>query len=189
MIAIPVELNGEKKTFLLDSGAPKTIIKRSSSCRSQLHLKTVISGAKGVNNSSLSGMDIVKIKSLWILPAFKLIDAETISMNLSHLEAELDQTIHGLIGFDFLKAYDILFNYQALTLSANQTRNEFDTYRNEQFKDRAMDCSHSFHAGGPYSSHRYRAWRDKTLAMGIDSGAESNLLDDDLFAEFQSHAN
>ncbi len=41
-----------------------------------------------------------------------LTDGDALTMNLAHLETELDTEIYDLIGYDMLKNYDVLLDYR-----------------------------------------------------------------------------
>ncbi len=174
LIAVDVVLNGIQRKFILDSGSPKTLlnshyIMKDSTQRS-------ISSLKGVAGN-ISGMDIEKVSSL-DFNGIQLNNQDIITMDLTHLEEALEYEFYGLIGYDFIKDYDVIFDYKKLTI----TLIDPDTY--EEYRNKILLNSQLEIVAFELKKHIpviQANINGKTLKFGIDSGAEANLIDDDLF--------
>lgn len=179
LIAVDVLLNGVKRKFILDSGAPRVILnahyvsKKDSASRS-------ISSSQGVNGS-ISGMDITEVNQL-DFGGIQLNNQKVVTIDLSHLEEELGIDCYGLIGYEMIKDYDIIFDYknQALTLIAPE---HFEKYKREKLSTNALKTV-PFDLEGHIPVIKVKIG-NKVLNLGIDSGAESNLIDDDLFTSLR----
>ncbi|MEX0966384.1 MAG: pepsin/retropepsin-like aspartic protease family protein [Bacteroidia bacterium] len=174
LIAVNVLLNGEKRTFILDNGSPKVILNSKYFSGKERSQRT-ISSSKGVSGN-ISGMDIENVEQL-DFGGIQLINQEVITLDLSHLEEKLDTDIYGLIGFDLIKDYDIIFNYKTLKLTFINP-DIFEKYRDENLLHNNLS-SVPFMLEGHIPVVEAQI-NNKTLAFGIDCGAESNLIDDHL---------
>lgn len=179
LIKVKVILDGEEKVFLFDSGSPKVVL--NSNYLENRDYERRISSSKGVGGN-ISGMDIQKVEEL-ILSEIKLLNQDLLTMDLSHLEKELNSEVHGLIGFDLIKDYDVLFDYQNKKIILIQP-SFFETYKTDNLHGNNLQIvSLQMNAHLPVVECRVS---NKTLKFGIDSGAESNLIDDDLFPFVES---
>ncbi|WP_422861745.1 hypothetical protein [Flagellimonas sp. W118] len=175
LIAVDVLLNGKKRKFLLDSGAPRVIVNskylsiKGTSPRS-------ISSSTGVSGN-INGMDIEEVEQLDFV-GIQLNNQKVITLNLSHLEEELEYEIYGLIGYELIKNYDILFDYgnQMLTLVDPE---HFEEYLKVELANSQLKIV-SFKMERHIPTITAVIGR-KELKLGIDSGAESNLINKGLF--------
>jgi len=181
LIAVKVLLNGEYRTFILDSGAPKVIL-NSKYIIGRDTIKRSISSSKGVSGN-ISGMDIIEVNQL-DFGGVKMNNQEVITMDLSHLEESLDTEFYGLIGYDLIKDYDIVFDYEKLTLTfINPTI--FQKYRRENLSDATLErVPFNLEAHIPIVKAQVG---NKIVSYGIDCGAESNLLTETLFQSLKKH--
>ncbi len=175
LIAVNVLLNGENKNFLLDSGSPKVVI-NSKYLTKKGSVSKSISSLKGASGN-ISGLDIMKVEQL-NFSGIQLNNQDVLTLNLSHIEKELNTNIYGLIGFELIKDYDIIFDYQNLKLILIKP-NTFEKYKNEKLLDNNLQTV-------PFILERHipviNVQIDNTmLSFGIDCGAESNLISDSLF--------
>jgi hypothetical protein len=113
LILVDVILNGKPQKFVLDTGSPKVVL--NSKYLNKDKNETRLSSSQGVNGT-ISGMDIENVESL-DFHGIKLNNQEVLSMDLSHLEEQLDTPFYGLIRYDLIKDYDLLFDYSNLTLT------------------------------------------------------------------------
>lgn len=179
LIAVDVNLNGESKKFILDSGAPRVILNSRYLETDGTNAET-ISQAKGVSGS-ISGMDIQKVSSLEFA-GISMDDQDVLTLDLTHLEEELETEFYGLIGYELLKEYDLLFDYESQEFTLIKPE-YFDKYKaeflpNHELTSIPMDLADHI----PVISVEVG---DTTLNLGIDCGAETNLFDDDLFADVE----
>ncbi len=174
LLAVDVILNGTRRKFILDSGAPKTILNSSHTKNGKA--ERTISSSKGVGGN-ISGMDIEKVTSL-DFNGIQLNDQELITLDLSHLEKELEYEFYGLIGYDLIKDYDIIFDYEKDTVTLIRAE-AYEDYKNEKLWSSRLETI-PFELKGHIPVIEAKI-NETILKFGIDCGAESNLIDDDLF--------
>jgi hypothetical protein len=112
IIVIPLEINGKKLSFILDSGVNKTILFNLSENDSigLLNTSTVLLNGLGKGKpvkALLSKKNVFKIKNL-------ISNQETIYVILKDyfdLSSKMGTTIHGIIGFNLLKNFIVRINY------------------------------------------------------------------------------
>jgi hypothetical protein len=181
LIALDVTLNGEERTFVLDSGAPVIILNSRYLEKADSNRK-ILSSTKGVNGA-ITGMDISQIKSLkWA--GIELHDQELITLDISHLEKALDSEIYGLIGYEMIKDYDLLFDYEnkeLILLKPEATDSYIEKYFSEYIVSTApLKMENHIPVITGYVD-------DIKLSLGIDSGAESNLVHNELFTNLKKN--
>ena len=183
LIAVDVEVNGELRKFLLDTGAPKVILnsKYFEEAKDTIS-KKIISSTKGVNGS-VTGMNLIHIDSL-DFNGIRLMDQEVLTLDLSNLEDHGGLEIYGLIGYELIKDFDLVFDYSnmLLTLVAPEV---FENYELEVLKNSpsvVIPTKQNTHLPIIETLVNGEAYR-----FGLDSGAETNLLDDDLYLKLAEH--
>ena len=177
LIAIEVILNNKKRTFLLDTGAPKVILNSKYIEKGTKNKRMVSSSMKGAGGN-ISGMDIQPIKKL-DLRGIIIENQDVITMELSHLEKELETDIelYGLIGYDLIKDYDLLFDYKNSELTLIKP-DFYPQYKNKQLsKNKLTKIPFELKSHIPVFKAQIAG---KEFSFGVDSGAETNLMDDDL---------
>lgn len=181
LITVKVLFNGEEKNFILDSGSPKVILnsKYLNLNRDSIN-KRSISSTQGVEGN-ISGMDIQKIQEL-SLGGIKLSKQEVLTLDLSHIEKELDTQIFGLIGYEFIKEYDVLFDYLEQKITLIDPEYYPDYYKNQLSKCQLKVNSIQMKKHIPVVEANINGI---TIKFGIDCGAESNLIDNDLFPKLK----
>ncbi len=128
-------------------------------------------------------MDIEKVEQL-DFSGIQLNNQEVITLDLSHLEESLETEFYGLIGYELIKDYDIIFDYENLKLTLiNPTA--FDKYKSERLANSTL-------LKVPFNLERHipvikAQIGDKTLSYGIDCGAESNLISSDLLLPLKKY--
>jgi len=179
LILTEVMLNGVKRKFILDTGAPMVILnaKYTASKKRQM----AVSSSQGAAGT-ISGMNIEKVKSLaW--GDIKLVDQEFITLDLAHLEDELKTEIYGLIGYDMVMAYDLIFDYEKQFLTLIKPK-AYKDYENENFADRTL-------VKVPFELQQHipaikAEISGMSLTLGIDSGAGSNFIDEGMFTTLKN---
>ncbi len=175
LVLIEAMLDGEKRSFILDSGAPILIL-NSKYTSNQDSSQQTISSAKGVGGS-ISGMDIKEIDS-FNLNRIKLINQSLVSIDISHLEEALDTEIHGLIGFEIIKDYDLIIDYQSMLIYL-VLPSEMTSFLTSKYGEKSL-VKVPFKMEGHIPVIESKIGNE-IYSFGLDTGAESNLLDDDLF--------
>lgn len=183
LIGVEAVVNGEKRLFIVDNGAPKLILnkhyfKSKDSTGQRIQADT----PKGVNGS-IQNLDIVQLETFDFY-GVQLNHQPVLSIDLSHLEKELKTPIYGLIGYEVYKTFDLLFDYPNQTLTLLKPTHSL-TYINENANSNAISVlpielnAHLACMKGKIGSTE--------LYLAIDCGAESNLLSDSLFPIIKPH--
>jgi len=107
-LIVPVKINGEGPfNFILDTGA-------SAVCLSQtLAKKLKLNGGSHQEAMSASGtfkIKVITIRSLSIGKAYRK-KMEVAIMNLTNISEKLNTAIDGILGYDYLKKYQLVINY------------------------------------------------------------------------------
>lgn len=173
LIAVEVILNKTKRFFLLDSGSPKTILNAKYISSNDTIDKKSVSSVKGVGGS-ISGMDIEKVEAL-DFAGIKMENQDMLTLDISHLEKSLetDTKIYGLIGYDLIKDYDILLDYENKKLTLIKP-DIFDEYNSKLWsKSKLTTIPFELTKHIPVITANIGG---KDYAFGIDYGAESNLM-------------
>ena len=100
-----------------------------------------------------------------------------LTLDISHLEEELEAEIHGLIGYELFKDYDLLFDYEQKVLTLIEP-DKAESFLSQTSANKRFDIP--FEQGGhiPILS---AVVENDTLSLGLDCGAESNLLSSSIF--------
>jgi len=102
-----------------------------------------------------------------------------LTLDISHLELDGRQ-IYGLIGYDFLSKYDVLYDYSKNIVVLIKP-DYFETYRKEKLAGHSIETFPLEWRGHiPIICIRIG---DRNYNMGIDCGAAANLLDTNFFTE------
>ena len=179
LILVDAKLNGQKASFLLDSGAPVLILNAKADTG---HISA--SGAMGAGGK-ISGIDI-KSDNNFNWAGISIKNQDLMSMDLSHLEIELDVKISGLIGYEVIKNYDLLFDYKKKILTLIRT-DYLDQYLAEDLAGHKLSyCPFEMEAHIPVFKAEIGG---KIYAFGLDSGAELNLISDGLYPVLMNQFN
>lgn len=114
LITIPIQLvnglilaqaaiDGREGAFIVDTGAPKLLINAT--------LSTSQEPVAAFSYNSPVAVTGTTVKSFsWGGVQYR--DLEALAVDVSHLEANAAQKLMGLIGFDILQGYEVMFDYQ-----------------------------------------------------------------------------
>ncbi len=183
LIMVDVVLDGIKRKFIIDSGSPQTILNsKYTSMHFDASKKVNIGNSQGVNGE-ISGVEVNRVDNLDFY-GIKLSEQNILTMYLGHLEEEINDTIYGLIGYDMIHSYDIVFDYKEKVM----TLIEPDYYKNYE-KDNFKNCNKievklKMQAHIPMVRCNIG---DNVLSLGIDTGAETNLLDAALYSKLKQN--
>ncbi len=182
LIAVEVMLNDEKKMFLFDSGSPKVVLNSKHISTNNTVNKKVISSSKGAGGN-ISGMDIEKLGKLEF-GGIIMENQNVLTLDISHLEESLETKIYGLIGYELIKDYDLLFDYEnkEMTLINPDLYNQYKTEKLLNYELTIVPFNLSSHI--PIIKARIGS---KDYSFGIDCGAEANLMDDNLLAPMSKY--
>ena len=172
LIVVTAKLNGVERKFILDSGAPTLYLNSQYFSKDTIHS---MSDAQSVN-SSISGQDVVRIDAFDFC-GIQVQDEDFLMSDLSHLLQ--GEEIYGLIGYQIIKDYDWLFDYEHKTLTLIKPERtaayigQIQSVTCEVPLQLTSETSHIPFVQGMIGG--------RVLSLGIDSGAAGNLLDASLF--------
>ncbi len=183
LISVSLKVDNISRTFLFDNGSPKTILNSHYyKLKDSTEQKRTLTNATGVNGS-ISEMNIVDSKSIDFY-GILLKNKNMISMDLQHLEKELSIPIYGLVGYDIFKDYDLLFDYNSSSISLIDP-NYTKTYIEQEFKKNKF-TEIPINLEAHLASINVKI-AGKNYKMGIDCGAETNILNASYFEEVKSN--
>lgn len=115
LILVQANIDGETKNFLFDSGAPSLILNQKyflSNTDTVKGVKKLISSdVQGVSQQNVN-FDIYNVKN-FSFQDISFQNQDVMTSDLTNLEKESKiKNIYGLIGYDIIKNYDILYNYK-----------------------------------------------------------------------------
>lgn len=177
IIIIPVELNGQQVKFILDTGAPMLVINsKADSTGSNI----VLGAAQGIGGN-VQDMGFAHVSSFtWGGGSYLSFD--TVSMDLSHLEAELDMKFVGLISKAELEPFEAYFDYANKKLRLYKLTETGDLEEPDKLSGWVDEVK--FTLGRHIACFKAKVGK-KQMMMGLDTGAQSCLLDDDFLPKFE----
>jgi len=164
LMLLQVEVEGQEKTFLLDSGAPSVVLNRK--VRNSQTLFTCVEGDIPAVQGKLRELKIGNILRTQV-PIW--------SMDLSHIEEKIGAKIDGLIGADILSSYDLLIDYklQKVSFLASDKLNEVKP----SFSRVVALPFVAYFDNLPVVEVRHEG---KKLKMGFDTGAGVSVISESL---------
>ena len=161
MIFIEANVNGKMGTFILDTGAPGVILNEKPMKKSE----DLVAG--GLNGTvEIGEVDIENFA--WGI--INLSNIKGYSLDISHLEESFEKEIAGLIGFNVLSDFELLFDYE------NKQVQILSAHKNELHKNNKPLQKVAFQKQGHLPVIQAKIG-NKKYYFGIDTGAEVNLLD------------
>ncbi len=180
LIVVDAEINHQRGQFILDSGCPKVVLNSKYILEHDNPLKEALKGANG----EISGVGSMKIERIKF-SEIKMEDIEALTMDLSHLEKELqeDFRLDGLIGYEMIKEYDILYDYSSNIIVLIEP-DYFKEYKKEYLsKYHLQAIEFDFLGHIPV----FKAFmNEKEYFFGLDCGAQANLIDIELLDELEN---
>ncbi len=174
LIAVEVLVDNQKRMFLLDTGSPKVVINSRYLPKST---EETLSSSKGVNGT-ISGANITKIKKI-DFSGITMENQKILTLDISHLEKSfnVDFKIHGLIGYELIKDYDLLFDHQNNTVTLIKPT-YFKQYAKKHFAKKNISVvPFELQSHIPVFKAKING---KIYNFGLDSGAETNLMSEKL---------
>jgi len=183
LIGVNVSVNGENQLFILDTGSPKTTLNNQYFKDKDDENKKILSSnnIKGVNGT-INNLNICKVKKLNFY-GIKYTDQNFLTMDLSHLKKDLEIKIGGLIGYETIKDYDILFDYKKNQITLIKPEN-FEHYIQNNKLTVVNKIPVKFEKHIPIIN---AIINNKIYSFGIDCGAEINLIDQKLYSELKNN--
>lgn len=183
LIAVSVELDQKERIFLFDSGSPRVILNKKYVVKKDTLTKTTISSSKGVGGA-VSGLDIETLEQL-NFGGLKMKNQRVLTLDLSQLEQkEPEIEIHGIIGYEFFEGYDLLIDYKNKKLTLILPK-AYEQFKKKHFSNAKLTRI-PFQLSGHIPVIQAQIGK-KEYALGIDTGAETNLMADGFFKSFSKH--
>ncbi len=179
LIAVEVMVDGLKRTFLLDSGSPKVVI--NSHYRSKP--KETLTSVNGVNGN-VSSMDIEIVKEIEFF-GITMKNQKVLTSDMSHIEKSkgVDFQLYGLIGYEMIKDYDLLFDYKNSKLILIKPE-YFEEFKRLNLSDNKFDkVSIELSKHIPVFEAQIG---NEMYNFGLDSGAEANLISSQLLSKLSN---
>jgi predicted aspartyl protease len=174
LILVKAYVNGHERNFLVDSGCPILVLNSAHLSKDTTHAHSY-STMQGIGGS-IDGVNLEKV-GRFEFGAITMDNEEVVTMDLSHLEKELKTKIHGLIGYEVFKNFDMLFDYSKKTLTFIQPELS-EQILSERYKKKAF-VSVPIELQGHIAVVE-ASINNENYKLGIDSGAESNVLAHDI---------
>lgn len=178
VIYIEAEANGQSGFFLIDTGYRGILLLNEKYYKGIKTTKVLLGiGGKETNlriryvNLILGSIDLPKVYA-------EIID-------LSSIERKKDLPILGLIGRNFFQKYECIFDYQNQKLSLFKLDRKGRKLAPEWYSDAPSDTM-KFKFKGHLPVIEVQVGTT-LLKLGLDSGAESNLLNEKCLEKVQSH--
>lgn len=170
IILVEAVLNNSVETFVLDSGAEGLILNNYT----KKGKKTSITGVNG----SVKAYSVNIENFVWAGISYP--NLEAVSMDLSYLESLTKRKISGLIGYELIKNFEILIDYkeQAIQVKSLEAK-RMDT------RKPLVSFPLTFDNHLPVIE---AVIGKEKLRLGLDTGAEVNLLDTRILSEIESVA-
>ena len=109
LIIVKAMVNNEEKAFILDSGAPVILLNAH-------HFASQNQAGKAEGVSGSVELRKITLES-FVWGSLKKANQSFIGADLNHLEKKIGLTIHGLIGYDTYKEFELLIDYDNRTLN------------------------------------------------------------------------
>lgn len=169
LIVVEAAVEGLRGNFILDTGSGELILNASHFSGGRPRSNVASMGTTGA-------VEEVRVRAAqafaWDSLAFEKIQAHII--DLSHIEAKKNIRVLGLIGYEVLKGYEVLIDFQLrqITLTRlDEAGERLDSLAILEEPEDSLDFRLQRHV------IILNGWVDHTpVQFGLDSGAELNLL-------------
>ncbi len=177
IIIIPVELNGNNVKFILDTGAPMLVMNSQADSTGS---NIVVGSAQGIGGS-VQDMGFAHVSNFtWGGGSYQSFD--TVSMDLSHLEAELGIKFVGLISKAELEPFETYFDYSNKKLKLYKLKDSGELEEPDKLSGWVSEVKLT--VMGHIACLKAKVGK-KQMTMGLDTGAQACLLDDDFLAKYE----
>lgn len=170
-ILVTARIEGKQGTFMLDTGAPGIVLnvkQQTANTTTKKHQNTKKKSAAQDIHQEVTVHETNVGQFEWA--GMTMENVEALEIDMSHLEEAVHQNLAGLIGYDVLKNAEILIDHKRkILILSNDKRSSW--HKNEKPKA-VLDFVLINHL--PVIKTKIGK---KTVYMGLDSGAEANLID------------
>lgn len=158
---VKAEVDGIKGDFIIDTGSPGIVLNSSLGKKGKEIEASGIGGPVQIEEVTLSNFQWGMIEKS---------NLTGFSLDISHLEKACDRKLMGLIGFEVLKNYELLFDYESRLIRVFKAENAHK-YRP---KKALVELPIRLNGHVPIVVMKVG---NKRAYLGLDSGAEANILD------------
>lgn len=170
LIIVKAEVDGIGGDFILDTGADKLVLNKSYYEGIAAEGKYKVAGINGV----IGEVQRRKVEQLnWDNLSWEQIFADVI--DLSHIEGKKNQKLYGLIGYEVLKDFEVLIDFQSKLITLTRLGRDGHRIDKEAF-DEVPEDTLQFDLIGHIIVLDAKV-ADKSVQFSLDTGAELNLLD------------
>ena len=163
-IFINATIDGKRGSFILDTGATGIILNQKPNNTSKIKA-TGATGELSVGTVQVNSFEIGHLN---------LTDFEAYALDISHLEQVNKRDILGLVGFDVLSNFEVLFDCKQNQIVLLPNRG------NQLHKESEPIAEWKFSLNGHLPVIKMKIGKQQ-LNIGIDSGAQDNLMEQKLF--------
>ncbi len=167
MILVKASVNGTIGNFILDTGSPGIVINSSAPEVSAEYTAAGVGGALAVGEITINHFK------------WGIIEKEELrgfTIDISHLEKNTGRKLAGLIGYEILQHYEVFFDYP------NEIVKIYDAEHGSEFRGAAPATVVPFQINGHLPVIEVQVG-NKTAFLGLDSGAEVNLLHESFYKQ------
>ncbi|MEO1262126.1 MAG: aspartyl protease family protein [Bacteroidota bacterium] len=165
MIIVRASIDGVPGNYVLDTGAPGVVINSKKHKKKGRYSASSVGGALAIGE--------VKIRQFkWGIIEKKRLQG--FAIDISHLESAAGIKLAGLIGYEVLKEYEVLFDYPNKLVKIYSAK-EGKIFR---YGEKAQEVHFTMNGHVPIIPVKVGS---KKCYLGLDSGAEVNLLDESYF--------
>ena len=167
LLLVEATVDGRRGWLFLDSGAPALMLNKQAFPPAATETTLAVSGAKGVNGA-VGGMSYHLIKSFdWNGLRFE--NKEVPTLDLTSLEQQTGNELLGIIGFNLLSQYALTLDYRAKKVLLRKP-----TADAPPANAPLMRVPFTLRGHLPVVAMTANG---QTFQVGIDTGAQNNLLD------------
>ena len=165
LVIVVAEVNGQSGSFILDTGSPDLILNSRyfSGTKSEISVSDILGGLQELSEVHVRRFDWMNISKRFI---------NALALDLQSLEHKTSQPILGLIGYELLRGHEILIDYQ-------QQRIELIPVAAKKALASRLLAQLPFQMQGHLPVIEVKMG-DYVIRLGLDSGAQANVLDSEL---------
>lgn len=166
IIIVQAKLNGTNANFILDTGSPGMVLNTIDSNLGKWHERNptehLYYQGKTISHFQWAGIERVNLR--------------TSEANMDMLEKLTNKPIGGLIGYDFLEGFELVLDFEQQLASLVSVSNNQDKFNNERLTKIPFEMAGHL----PVVTAQIGG---SQLRFGLDTGANTNLLDAKKLAE------
>ncbi|MCC6726988.1 MAG: aspartyl protease family protein [Saprospiraceae bacterium] len=160
MVIVQAELNGQSANFILDTGSPMMILNEKMGETASIQASSLQGGMAGE----------WKTIGMFSWAGVRKFDMPALTTDVGALEYVTDRPIAGLIGYKFLEDFDLLIDFENLLITL------VPQGKTAKLEGWNLKSQVPFTMAGHLPVIEVQIG-DKKLRLGLDTGANTNMLD------------